>query len=549
MLRISLSNYFHLSIKLKAFSKFESTTAALESLNELQEGSLSEGLKAFLKTELKGLEGKEKLAISDSKLAKSIAKKFEKVSVVSDSGVVMELMRGIRSQLSGLLNGVSESDLNTMALGLSHSMSRYKLKFSPDKVDTMIIQAIALLDDLDKELNTYTMRLKEWYGWHFPELAKVLTDNVAYAKFIQLAGFRTNISSTDFSTILPEELEKEIKELAEVSMGTEISDMDLLNINHLADQIISLSAYRAELFEYLKNRMAAIAPNLTALVGELVGARLISHAGSLMNLAKHPASTVQILGAEKALFRALKTKQNTPKYGLIFHASLVGQAGGKLKGKIARVLAAKASLAVRVDALSDANTKGVSNGELGTADRAKIEHRLRVLERQTTTSSFGSVRGKPGASKKYDFVSTKNYNPSADVQGLEKSTPIFSKVKEFSLSDETPKASKIMKIQETPMESGDKELGSKDSEKKKDKKIKKDKEEKKEKDLKIEKKEKEEKKELKTEKKANDEKKNKDDKKEKRSREEVEESVSTSKKVKSDKDERKERKDKKSKKE
>ena len=206
-----LSNYFHISIKLKAFSKFESTTAALESLNELQEGSLSEGLKAFLKTELKGLEGKEKLAISDSKLAKSIAKKFEKVSVVSDSGVVMELMRGIRSQLSGLLNGVSESDLNTMALGLSHSMSRYKLKFSPDKVDTMIIQAIALLDDLDKELNTYTMRLKEWYGWHFPELAKVLTDNVAYAKFIQLAGFRTNISSTDFSTILPEDLEKEIK--------------------------------------------------------------------------------------------------------------------------------------------------------------------------------------------------------------------------------------------------------------------------------------------------------------------------------------------------
>src|SRR5215475_9836281 len=78
----------------------------------------------------------------------------------------------------------------------------------------------------------------------------------------------------------------------------------------------------------------AIAPNLTTLVGELVGARLISHAGSLMNLAKHPASTVQILGAEKALFRALKTKHDTPKYGLIFHASLIGQAGPKMKGKV-----------------------------------------------------------------------------------------------------------------------------------------------------------------------------------------------------------------------
>ena len=79
--------------------------------------------------------------------------------------------------------------------------------------------------------------------------------------------------------------------------------------------------------------MAAIAPNLTVLVGELVGARLIAHAGSLLNLAKHPASTVQILGAEKELFRALKTRQDTPKYGLIYHASMVGQAAPKHKGK------------------------------------------------------------------------------------------------------------------------------------------------------------------------------------------------------------------------
>lgn len=87
-------------------------------------------------------------------------------------------------------------------------------------------------------------------------------------------------------------------------------------------------------YEYLKNRMMAIAPNLTVLVGELVGARLIAHAGTLINLAKHPASTIQILGAEKALFRALKTKKDTPKYGLIYHATLVGQASTKMKGKV-----------------------------------------------------------------------------------------------------------------------------------------------------------------------------------------------------------------------
>ena len=117
-------------------------------------------------------------------------------------------------------------------------------------------------------------------------------------------------------------------------MGTEISDSDLTHIHALCDQVISISEYRAQLYDYLRNRMIAIAPNLTALVGELVGARLISHAGSLLNLAKHPASTVQILGAEKALFRALKTKHDTPKYGLIYHASLVGQAPPKLKGKV-----------------------------------------------------------------------------------------------------------------------------------------------------------------------------------------------------------------------
>ena len=217
-----------------------------------------------------------------------------------------------------------------MSLGLAHSMGRHKLKFSADKVDTMIIQAIALLDDLDKELNTYAMRCKEWYGWHFPELAKMITDSVAYARIILTMGVRSNASETDLSEILPEEVEEQVKAAAEVSMGTEITEDDLNNIKALAEQIVDFAAYREQLSNYLSS-MKAIAPNLTAMVGELVGARLIAHAGSLTSLAKAPASTVQILGAEKALFRALKTKHDTPKYGIIYHASLVGQASGKTK--------------------------------------------------------------------------------------------------------------------------------------------------------------------------------------------------------------------------
>jgi nucleolar protein 58 len=369
---------------LKAFGKFENTTDALSAVTALVEGKVSKNLKSFLEKELSQKDLKDKLAVNDSKLGAAIAKKFG-INVVSDSAV-NEIFRGIRMQLNSLITGLEQGDLNAMVLGLSHSLSRYKLKFSPDKVDTMIIQAIALLDDLDKELNTYTMRVKEWYGWHFPEIVKIIVDNIAFAKTIKKMGFRTNASNTDFSDILPEELEEALKEASEVSMGTEISQEDIDNISYLCDQIISISEYRTELFQYLKNRMAAIAPNLTTLVGELVGARLISHAGSLMNLAKQPASTIQILGAEKALFRALKSKHDTPKYGLLYHASLVGQAGPKIKGKIARTVATKAALAVRCDALGESDSP-----ELGIELRSKIESRLRQLEGKSNYAANASA--------------------------------------------------------------------------------------------------------------------------------------------------------------
>ncbi|KAK0103647.1 Nucleolar protein 58 [Cadophora gregata] len=312
-----------------------------------------------------------------------------------------------------------------MALGLSHSLSRHKLKFSPDKVDTMIVQAIALLDDLDKELNTYAMRVKEWYGWHFPEMGKIVNDNLAYARIILKVGMRTNTSNTDLSDILPEEIETAIKAAAEVSMGTEITEEDLENIQLLAEQVVGFTEYRQQLSLYLTARMAAIAPNLTEMVGELVGARLIAHSGSLMNLAKSPASTIQILGAEKALFRALKTKHDTPKYGLIYHASLVGQATGKNKGKIARMLAAKAAIGLRVDALSDWSAQGEGKGDdiddeersaLGVTSRMKIERHLRALEGKPLLPRGVAVgpNGTAVTPGKWEVKEAQKYNADAD---------------------------------------------------------------------------------------------------------------------------------------
>ena len=140
----------------------------------------------------------------------------------------------------------------------------------------MVIQAVGLLDDLDKELNNYEMRLREWYGWHFPEAGKIISDNVTYAKLVQAIGMKTNVKNTDLSEILTEEDQQKIKEAAEISMGSEISKEDELNIKELCGQIIFLSEYRSSLSEYLRNRMMTIAPNLTIMVGELVAAINIS---------------------------------------------------------------------------------------------------------------------------------------------------------------------------------------------------------------------------------------------------------------------------------
>jgi nucleolar protein 58 len=408
-------------LKLKALHRFTSTATAVEDMTALQSGKLGKGLKKFLTEEVvdKG-KAKESLVVIDPHLGRAITKKLSINVNAGSEGSNSDLWRGIRSQLTALLDGLDPKDLATMSLGLSHSLARFKLKFSPDKVDTMVVQAIALLDDLDKEINIYAMRVKEWYGWHFPEMAKIIVDSVAYAKTIRLMGFRTNASTTDFASILPEDLEAVLKAAAEISMGTEISDSDIAHINSLCDQVISISAYRTQLAEYLRNRMSAIAPNLTALVGELVGARLISHAGSLLSLAKHPASTIQILGAEKALFRALKTKHDTPKYGLIYHASLIGQAPPKLKGKMARMVATKAALSIRVDALTDADGKSDETASsIGVDNRAKLESRLRALEHEI--EGTGIRRFGDGGKKQARFEmkgETKTYNASADQVDL-----------------------------------------------------------------------------------------------------------------------------------
>ena len=283
-------------------------------------GTVNEDLNALLELNLSKPKGGSSivLGVAEPILANSIKSTLSIKCDTSES--TTELIRGIRFHASKLLKGLQSDDLTKAQLGLGHSYSRSKLKFNVNRVDNMIIQAIALLDQLDKDVNLFSMRIREWYGYHFPELVKLVPDNYEYARVAKFIGAKEKLTAdklTDLAALLGDDTTRaqNVIDAAAGSMGSSLSDIDMLNISAFATRVISIADYRKSLASYLAEKMNLVAPSLTALLGERIGARLISHAGSLTNLSKYPASTVQILGAEKALFRALKTKGNTPKVG------------------------------------------------------------------------------------------------------------------------------------------------------------------------------------------------------------------------------------------
>jgi nucleolar protein 56 len=359
---------------------FRSGKQALAELNDISEGIASDYLKSFLELNLPTSSKKKKvtLGVSDRILAGSIKSAFPSLECETGdtSEVVQDMLRGVRLHSEKLLKQLREGDTNTAQLGLGHAYSRAKVKFSVQKNDNHIIQAIAILDQLDKAINTFSMRVREWYSWHFPELIKIVSENHKYAKvalFVKDKRTLSDDSLHDLAEVVEddEEIARSIIDAAKTSMGQEISASDMENVTSFAERVVSLGNYRKTLHSYLVSKMGVVAPNLAALIGEIVGARLISHAGSLTNLSKYPASTVQILGAEKALFRALKTKGNTPKYGLLYHSSFIGRAGQKNKGRISRFLANKCSIASRIDNFSE-----TPSTIFGQALKKQVEERL-----------------------------------------------------------------------------------------------------------------------------------------------------------------------------
>ncbi|KAG3262956.1 nucleolar protein 56 isoform X1 [Ictidomys tridecemlineatus] len=456
---------FHNIVRLVAFNPFSSSQVALENANAVSEGIVHEDLRLLLETHLPSKKKKVLLGVGDPKIGAAIQEELG--YNCQTGGVVAEILRGVRLHFHNLVKGLTDLSACKAQLGLGHSYSRAKVKFNVNRVDNMIIQSISLLDQLDKDINTFSMRVREWYGYHFPELVKIINDNATYCRLAQFIGNRKELSEEKLEKL--EELTmdgakaKAILDASRSSMGMDISAIDLINIESFSSRVVSLSEYRQSLHTYLRSKMSQVAPSLSALIGEAVGARLIAHAGSLTNLAKYPASTVQILGAEKALFRALKTRGNTPKYGLIFHSTFIGRAAAKNKGRISRYLANKCSIASRIDCFSGME---VPTSVFGEKLREQVEERLSFYEtgeiprKNLDVMKEAIVQAEEAAAEiarkleKQEKKRLKKEKKRLAALALASSGNSSSTPEECEEMNEKPKKKKKQKPQEVPQENG-----------------------------------------------------------------------------------------------
>ena len=281
------------------------------------------------------------------------------VSVLRQAGLDSQLMPEDQQQYiqnskptlvvkAGFANNEQDAmqALREFAINLSSS----RVKEASEKLDLHIIQSINALDELDKIINTVGARMREWYGLHFPELDNLVSSLVVYAEIVSKAGLRENILVEILQNIgLPEKKVEVILDAAKRSKGGDMTPENLAIVKRLADEVIAQSDLRRVLTDHIEAAMETVAPNVKELLTAAVGARIISKAGSLARLARLPASTIQILGAEKALFRALKTGARPPKHGLLFQHPLIHSAPKWQRGKIARAVASKVAIAARID--------------------------------------------------------------------------------------------------------------------------------------------------------------------------------------------------------
>lgn len=326
----------------------------VEELLLLSEGKANTALMQLVET-LRSRMGEEDyvLILEDPDIVRELSQKGFRCSIA----VAPEVIENIRRNLSkiavelGLFS--DEKEFKDFVHTLSLELTRRKLRRYAQKRDLLAVQAIRAIDDIDKTLNLFAVRLREWYSVYFPELDDIVREHEEYVKIVADVGYRDQMDVKTLTKLgISEGKAKRIIEAAQKSIGADLSEMDMNIIRVFASIWLELYELREKLTDYISQVMKEVSPNVTALVGSLLGARLLSLAGSLEELARLPASTIQVLGAEKALFRALRTGGKPPKHGVIFQFPEIRKAPKWQRGKIARALATKLAIAAKIDFFS-----------------------------------------------------------------------------------------------------------------------------------------------------------------------------------------------------
>jgi len=321
---------------------------AIKFYKSIEEGEMGNDYKIFL-NEIYNSGFREFLF--DNKKLETITVNYRKYQTkfLPKSPEFKNFRLSLRQQLKSIGFNLSEKEILQKFKHIQEELTRYKIKQVGARDDIIVIQIIESLDIIKKSISLFSSRMREWYGLHFPELTdKLVEDNIVLAKIVSNIGKRNNYTfeklneQFDFS----ETRIKKLLDLASNSMG---SDIDIEILQGYTKQIVSLDNYRIEMEDYLDHLMEKVAPNMRTIIGSLVSAKLIAKAGSLEKLAFMPASRIQLLGAEKALYRFLKTGEKRPKHGLIFQWNQIRSAKPYHRGKIARMVSGKIGLATKLD--------------------------------------------------------------------------------------------------------------------------------------------------------------------------------------------------------
>lgn len=296
-------------------------------------------------------EGHMKFSMASEKLASKLREDFEDVEfeihVPSDANLIL------RRSLREFSDKFDFGNFDELLRDATLLATREELRREASQRDKIVIEAIEMLDELDKSINTLYSRVREWYGIHFPELERYISEYPLYFELVSELGARENFTEPALKeTGLSDKDAKEIAQAAETSIGADFDDIDIGALRGGVEKIEGLYEARKLVEEYNDGLMSQIAPNIRAVAGSSIGARLISLAGGLKDLARMPASTIQVLGAEKALFRSLHGKGKPPKHGVIYQYPDIRGLPRKQRGKVARALANKIAVAARVDLLS-----------------------------------------------------------------------------------------------------------------------------------------------------------------------------------------------------